>query len=63
MAERIGEVYFEFTVVGSAVRVSALDAATGLEVTVVGPAATPKTHLERLALAKLERRLAREQGE
>jgi len=63
MAERIGEVYFEFTVVGSAVRVSALDAATGLEVTVVGPAVTPKTHLERLALAKLERRLAREQGE
>ena len=54
------EVYFEFTPVGSVVRVAAIDSATGIEVTVMGPANTPQAHLERLALQKLKARLARE---
>ena len=56
------EVYFEFTAIGSAVRVAAIDAATGIEVTVMGPATAAKADLERLALAKLRARVAREAG-
>lgn len=56
-AER--EVYFEFTVVGSSVKVVAIDAATGLEVSVVGPASAAQSDLQKLALAKLKGRLAR----
>ena len=52
-----GEVYFEFTPVGRAVKVVAIDAATGIEVSVVGPAAARQTDLERLALQKLKSRL------
>ena len=31
------EVYFEFTAIGAAMRVAAIDSATGIEVTVMGP--------------------------
>jgi hypothetical protein len=54
-----GEVYFEFTVVGSAVRIAAIDAATGVEVTAIGPAGAARADLEQLALAKLRARLRR----
>jgi Domain of unknown function (DUF6898) len=53
------EVYFEFTSLGSSVRVAAIDAATGIETVVVGPASASAADLERLALAKLKARLAR----
>ena len=53
------EVLFEFTVVGAAVRVAAIDAATGIEVTVIGPAGAAQADLQRLALGKLRARLAR----
>lgn len=53
------DVYFEHRIVGSVVRVSAIDAQTGAEVTVMGPAGAAKADLERLALAKLRARLAR----
>jgi uncharacterized protein DUF6898 len=56
------EVYFEFTQVGPSVRVAAIDAATGVEVTVIGPATAAPSHLQQLALAKLKARLARERG-
>jgi hypothetical protein len=52
------DVYFEFTVVGSTVRVAAIDGQTGMEVVVMGPAAARKADLEKLALAKLKARLA-----
>jgi hypothetical protein len=55
-----GEVLFEFTPVGTVVRVAAIDAATGIEVTVMGPASASRFDLERLALQKLKARLARE---
>jgi hypothetical protein len=53
------EVYFEFTTIGRTVKVSAIDAATGLEVSVVGPATASQTQLQTLALQKLRARLAR----
>lgn len=56
------EVFFEFTVIGATVKATAIDAETGIEVSVVGPAAATRAHLQRLALAKLERRLARDAG-
>lgn len=54
------EVYFEFVSVGSTVKVSAIDVATGVEVSVMGPASAAQADLERLALGKLKARLARE---
>ena len=57
------EVFFEFIAIGSTVKVVAIDAATGTEVTVMGPASAAQSDLERLALAKLKARLAREQAE
>jgi hypothetical protein len=56
------EVLFEFTRVGHFVRVAAIDAATGIEVTVVGPASAAPSDLERLALAKLKARLAKDRN-
>ena len=54
------EVFFEFIAIGSTVKVVAIDAATGTEVTVIGPAGAAQSDLERLALGKLKARLARE---
>jgi hypothetical protein len=56
------DVYFEFTVIGVTVKATAIDSVTGIEVSVVGPVAASRNDLQRLALAKLERRLARENG-
>ncbi|MDT3686595.1 MAG: serine hydroxymethyltransferase [Pseudorhodoplanes sp.] len=52
------EVLFEFRQVGTTVRVAAIDAATGTEVTVMGPATASRNDLQRLALNKLKVRLA-----
>ena len=54
------EVYFEFTAVGASVKVVAIDAATGTEVSVIGPARAAQSDLERLALGKLRARLAKD---
>ncbi|MHA1524638.1 MAG: DUF6898 family protein [Alphaproteobacteria bacterium] len=48
-----GEVYIEFHSVGNVVKVSAVDAATGTEVSIMGPANTARAILERNALRKL----------
>ena len=53
------DVYFEFTAIGRTVKVSAIDAATGLEVSVVGPASASQSDLQRLALQKLKAQLSR----
>jgi hypothetical protein len=53
------EVYFEFTPVGAVVKVAAIDSVTGIEVVVMGPATASQIDLERLALAKLKTRFAR----
>ena len=58
MNPRPGEqVYFEMTRIGGAARVSAIDGATGIEVTVMGPASASQSDLQQLALAKLKARL------
>jgi hypothetical protein len=54
-----GEVLFEFTVIGRSVKVSAIDAATGVEVSVVAPATAARADLQRLALQKLKVRLGK----
>ncbi len=60
MAVKQGDrtVYFEFVVLGNSARVSAICSVTGVEVQVIGPASAARRDLERLALGKLERRLA-----
>ncbi|GIK80546.1 MAG: serine hydroxymethyltransferase [Xanthobacteraceae bacterium] len=62
MTDREPDVLFEFRAVGAVVRVAAIDAATGIEVTVMGPVGAARADLERLALRKLKARLAREGG-
>jgi len=52
-----GEVYFELTPVGTAVKVVAIHAGTGTEVSVIGPARASQADLQRLALQKLKARL------
>jgi hypothetical protein len=52
-----GGIYFEFTPIGASVKVVAIDAATGTEVSVVGPARAAQTDLRRLAMQKLRARL------
>jgi ABC-type taurine transport system ATPase subunit len=54
------EVFFEFTAIGAAVKVVAIDAATGTEVSVIGPAGAAQADLEQLAIGKLKSRIARE---
>ena len=54
------EVYFEIAIIGNVARVSAICSVTGTEVQVIGPAGAPRRDLERLALRKLEKRLAEE---
>ena len=53
----LGEVLFEFTAIGHSVKVVAIHAASGVEVSVMGPAAAAPSDLERLALQKLRARL------
>lgn len=56
--------YFEFTYQGAYVKVAAIDADSGLEVSIVGPVETPQSELEKLALKKLDfvRRRAAEES-
>lgn len=54
-------VYFELMVIGGSAKMVAVDANTGVEVTVIGPANASQVDLKRLALAKLKARIAREQ--
>jgi len=54
------EVYFEFVAIGTSVKVIAIDAATGTEVSVIGPVGAAQADLQQLALGKLKARLARE---
>ena len=54
------EVYFEFVAVGNAVKCTAIDSVTAIEVSIMGPATAAQADLEKLALQKLKARLARE---
>ena len=50
-----GEIYFEHIVIGRSVKVSAVHAATGTEVSITGPRSATQGELERVALQKLIR--------
>ncbi len=56
-----GEVYLEFQNVGNAVRVAAVDARTGIEVVIMGPATASQDELKRVAVQKLKTQLAKAQ--
>jgi hypothetical protein len=51
------EVLFEFTAIGAVMKVAAIDAETGIEVTVMAPSHASRADLQKLALAKLRKRL------
>ena len=48
-----GEVYFEHRRIGSLTKVSAVDAATGTEISIAGPSTADPRALEKVALQKL----------
>lgn len=52
-----GEVLFEFVQIGQVMRVAAIDEVTGTEVFIVTPVKASRLQMERLALAKLRRKL------
>jgi hypothetical protein len=51
---RAAPVYVEFTVLGNTVKVTAIDPATGLEASIVGPASAPQSVLADAARRKLD---------
>lgn len=57
------EVIYEFIHVGGAVKVTAVDAATGIEASIVGDPAAGETALKRLARQKLDYVMERRRGE
>jgi hypothetical protein len=60
MADEDGrEIYFEHIAIGNAVKVTAIDSLTAIEVSIMGPASAAQSDLEKLALQKLKARLAR----
>lgn len=56
-----GSVIFEFSAVGNAVKVCAVDPETGLEVSIVGPANAGEAALRRIAMSKLHYMLEKRQ--
>jgi len=56
------EVIFEFLRVGAAVKVTAVDVATGIEVSIVGDPAVGEAALKQLARQKLEYVRAKQAG-
>lgn len=59
MADPTREVLYEIRRVGNAVKVSALDAGSGTEISIVGPASASLADLKRAALRRLEYVLAK----
>jgi hypothetical protein len=53
------EVYFEFIAIGNAVKVTAIDSVTGIEISTMGPVSASQADLKQLALQKLKARLKR----
>ena len=56
---RPGEIYVQFQPVGQAVKVIAVDAATGMEVVVMGPATASRADLQNVAVRKLKAQLSK----
>ena len=49
-----GEIYIEYKQVGQTMKVIAVDAATGIEAVIMGPASTAQSALQRVAVNKLQ---------
>ena len=49
-----GGIYVEFVIQGNAVKATAIDPATGIEASVVGPANAPQAAMAQAAKRKLE---------
>lgn len=62
MASQQDGIIFEFIAVGASVKVSAIDARTGREVSIVGPAKASRHDLERTAANKLRFVMNRDAG-
>lgn len=56
------EVLLEFKQIGNAVKVTAVDAASGTEVSVVGPASGSQELLKRTAIQKLKFVMEKQKG-
>ncbi|VAW23528.1 hypothetical protein MNBD_ALPHA12-210 [hydrothermal vent metagenome] len=54
------EILFEFRPVGPQIRVAAIDAETGTEVIVIAPIGASQLDMQRVAIAKLKRKLAKD---
>jgi len=54
------EILFEFKPMGSQVRVAAIDAETGTEVIIIAPIGASQLDMQRVAIAKLKRKLAKD---
>ncbi|MCF4098178.1 DUF6898 family protein [Maritalea mediterranea] len=59
MAPNLGEVLFEFVQMGGQMRVAAVHAKTGTEVTIIAPLSASEFQMKNLAVAKLRRALVR----
>ncbi len=57
-SETGGEVLLEFIRVGTQMRVSAIDPKTGTEVVIIAPVNAPRSQMQKVAIAKLKRKLA-----
>jgi NADPH-dependent ferric siderophore reductase len=57
------EIYIEFVVHGGVLKATAIDAATGTEACIFGPASAPREALRRNAVAKLAYVLKKQKGE
>ena len=57
------EIYLEFAVQGGLVKATAIDAATGTEVSIFGPVSAPREALSRNAVAKLAYVLKKQKGD
>lgn len=55
-----GEYLIEFIQIGNSVKVSAVDAVSGREVSIIGPATASRDHLKRVAINKLKFILSKE---
>ncbi len=62
MSNDSGEYLVEFIQVGSYMKVSAIDAVSGREVSIVGPANASRTQLSKVAINKLKYVLAKEKS-
>ncbi len=57
---RAGEIYFDFYPVWKTLKVTTIDANTGIEVVVMESRSAPQSDLEQIAFCKLKARIERE---